>query len=906
MSSKIAIKDTGWKVRVSNWKDFFKSLTGLIISGVKLDPAAAAQSVVNTAVALGLADKEEKAFLLLTRTMVRAVTQLLSESDCSAFEEFAFTEELESLFDEKDFFIDAAFFGNPKGSPIVEEIQVILKGWLPYTGISASTIAAIIDRFPSYFVFALNDEWRSNQNSYASLRAFFETPFSKAEGMELDWQHYRARLDMQVNEGILGENFGLTHVYVPICACYDEKVEKSTERDMLREEKTPRTVIDLEAQVCAWIDAKKKEDAVRVISGGPGSGKSSFVKMLAANYSQKHAILLIPLHQLNLTTSFKTSIGEYLSETNAFMRNPLEQAERVLIILDGLDELTQQGKSYTEAARDFIDEMLRYTEARNTSETLVQVLLTGRVTVVQSVETKFREPGQILHALPYYLPEDEKKKYIDTAGLLAEDKRHEWWKKYGRWSGHGYEGLPKGLQRTNLDEITAQPLLNFLVAMSFERGSLLLTDETNLNEIYEDLISAVYARGYEKKRIHAGTSDLSEAEFVRMLEEIAVAAWQGAGRTATIQEIQEHCAQNNVRLPWEGFQKDAEAGVTKFLTAFYFRKTEQNQSGNETFEFTHKSFGEYLAAKRLVRQIALMEKKGREQDGSPDEGWNEGETLQKWLRLCGKVALDADILRFLRDEIQREYTKNKEAVSAWQKRLCKLISYMLRSGMPFEGISPRPAFQEEKRLSRNAEESLLAALSACAYATGALSEINWPTIFTAGNWFCALQKTDWSGDIALKCLNHLDLQNCFLLRQDFNRASLPYTNLARAILKDSNLMNANLSGANLSDADLFGADLFQAQIIDSNLSDADLGQTDLRRANFRNADFENANLSDAYAFETNFSGTNSIGANFSGADLLCADFMGANLLNATIDEDDDFEYIIDPDGIVRKKKGAQE
>ena len=65
-----------------------------------------------------------------------------------------------------------------------------------------------------------------------------------------------------------------------------------------------------------------------------------------------------------------------------------------------------------------------------------------------------------------------------------------------------FEGLPEELNRDDLTEITAQPLLNYLVALSFTRDKLDFSKDINLNSIYADLVTAVYERGYEKRRAY--------------------------------------------------------------------------------------------------------------------------------------------------------------------------------------------------------------------------------------------------------------------------------------------------------------------------------------------------------------------------------------------------------------------
>ena len=57
--------------------------------------------------------------------------------------------------------------------------------------------------------------------------------------------------------------------------------------DVSNEERVERIAVDLEESLDAWVDKADAQDAMRVISGGPGSGKSSFAKMFAARQAEK-------------------------------------------------------------------------------------------------------------------------------------------------------------------------------------------------------------------------------------------------------------------------------------------------------------------------------------------------------------------------------------------------------------------------------------------------------------------------------------------------------------------------------------------------------------------------------------------------------------------------------------------
>jgi hypothetical protein len=82
--------------------------------------------------------------------------------------------------------------------------------------------------------------------------------------------------------------------------------------------------------------------------------------------------------------------------------------------------------------------------------------------------------------LPYFVPrpsEDDRQfirddEEYDPENLLKDYLRQQWWKNYGALTGVGYKSLLKELDRDDLTEITAQPLLNYLVAISFTRDKL--------------------------------------------------------------------------------------------------------------------------------------------------------------------------------------------------------------------------------------------------------------------------------------------------------------------------------------------------------------------------------------------------------------------------------------------------
>ncbi|MEH1891788.1 MAG: pentapeptide repeat-containing protein [Nostoc sp.] len=372
--------------------------------------------------------------------------------------------------------------------------------------------------------------------------------------------------------------------------------------------------------------------------------------------------------------------------------------------------------------------------------------------------------------------------------------------------------------------------------------------------VYANLLTAVYQRGWAGYQ-HPAIRGIEEKDFVRILEEIALASWHGDGRTTTVKEIEAHCEHSSLKSLLDKFQESAKLGVTRLLTAFYFRESGVKEQ-EKTFEFTHKSFGEYLTAKRIVREVRLIHKKLKDHQDDPDEGWNEREALKSWVVLCGASPMDEYLFKFVADEIRLQ---NISDVGNWQQTLCHLIGFMLRHGMPMERLNPRPDFQEENRQARNAEEALLAVLNACARVTKTVSKIQWHTPEAFGIWISRLQgqRIETYADVfSLNCLSFLDLQGCVLVLKNFFKANLEGVNLEEANLKWANLLGANLKWANLLGANLLGANLLGANFEGTNLEGTFLEEAYLEKANFLGANLEGANLLRPYFEKTILEGEN--------------------------------------------------
>jgi hypothetical protein len=872
-----------------DFKNFTKALgKGVVdLSFGKFDGLAG--DVVEALSALGLASNaEEIAWFLVFRSLLLAMKTLIDEKTELGPEKYdikLLQTQINQALDTSSLTINKKFFEHPDRDAIVVRIKPTFLEWLKQCGLSDADAQAISDRLPIYFATALHDEWGRHAKEYGVLKEKLDTPFTQANERSQAWLRYATWLQKQVEEPMFLEAFSLKRVYIPLRAYYNRKIEgqkpEEPEGRLAGDRRAERVVVDLEKELESWLSKAVNNDAIRLISGGPGSGKSSFSKMFAAKLAAKGTIqvLFIPLHHFEPSEDLIDAVGKFVQMDGTLPHNPLaaEQRDgRLLIIFDGLDELAMQGKIAERTAQDFVREIQRKLDRFNQRETCLQVLISGRELVVQANETDFRKDGQILHILPYFLPEHDRKSFIDVKKVLEQDQRQLWWQNYGAASGSGYTNLPSELDQGNLIEVTAQPLLNYLVALSLRRGKLQLSEGTNLNAIYADLIKAIYERGWAEHQ-HTALQGITEEDFVRILEEIALAAWHGNGRTTTVGEIERHCESSNLKNLMirfqEGYQPNSKASITRLMTAFYFRQSGHDHSGDKTFEFTHKSFGEYLTARRIVQEVGYVHRKLKDRYNDSYENWDERTALHRWRLVCGASAMDEYLLNFILDEMRLHHKQTQDDIAAYQQTLCDLISFMLVKGMPMERLIPRLHFHEEKKQARNSEEALLAVLNSCAQVTESISNIEWPAHDSFGNWVLTLQKqrTGTENALALSCFSFLNLQNSILDVKDFYSANFFKANLKGVRLIYSTLIEANLQGANLGEANLGEANLAEA-----NLEGANLEEANLREANLEGANLEWANLKGANLEGANLEGASLINANLAGANLEGANLGGAN------------------------------
>ncbi len=796
---------------------------------------------------------------------------------------------------------------------ILESIQEDLATWLEAIGIPESEAKNISHRFPAYFRVALIEEWREH-TEYRRLKSTIDSPFVHAERRAQAWEAYRAHLKKQVAEPVFGETVSLDQIYVWPRAFVQIPTDEESEGDQTRSVRTSapgigamrsrtgveRRVSWLRESVLEWLEEDDESDDIRIIRGDPGTGKSSFSKMLAAQIvgREDYSVVLVPLHRIDATKKLTEAIREFVSAPRHPLDgfDPFEEAP-LLLILDGLDELSERGREGANLAREFVREVDRSLRSLNQEDVSVRVLLSGRKIAADAGARVLRDPGKVFNLMSF-VPKGESDIYEDPENLAFVgqepiDQRDEWWQKYGEASGSDYEsGMPSHFRRGRLDDITAQPLLSHLVALAYEDEEASFSEDASPNALYSELLGGVYRRKYGSGPL-PGTNVLSgmtkeeqKRSFVRVLEEIAMDVWVGDGRTTTVVSIEDRCREEGLLDRFDAVRERLGTGISRLLTTFYFREAAQ---GQDTFEFTHKTFAEYLTARRIVRTVEEIHderRRNRERGGS--YGHDLEDALRIWAKTCGPSAMDGDVFEFFADEI-RIRNEERDCAESWKETFAELIRYVLREGMPIHNLDEALDYRTEKEWARNAEEALLAVVHACRLALldrvaeddreaglHAVSVLDDLPESAAGDWIQRLQtppSEHW------RSLYRGFLQSVVWESSDLSGSILYGANLQRTNLREAELSGTGLLYGNLERVDLTGADLTEADLRKANLHGADL-----LGANFQRADLRVTNLREADLQGTDFHGTNLRGANLRGVDLRMTDLGEADLRETDLRE----------------------
>jgi uncharacterized protein YjbI with pentapeptide repeats len=595
--------------------------------------------------------------------------------------------------------------------------------------------------------------------------------------------------------------------------------------------------------------------------------------MLASRLVGKTKTLLIPLMDIensSLNSGFEDCVNHYIKKTRVFSDDVIPQDERLLIIFDGLDELSTCGDSTTQAVRTFVSNTATYVKSVNRDQLTIKVLFTGREIVTDVLKNR-DDLFNTIHLLPYF--NESAEDFSDPDGLLLEDKRDTWWRKYGELTDKDYQGLPENLKAWDEKEnLTLYPMLNYLLAITCDDESFGSDKDMSLSGLYSDILRCVFNRQYGKPESgdgkHPTVQDLSLKDYEWFLEEAALLTWQQRSLSENIEILHDKCtADKKLSDIFDTIKNENGKGIENLLIAFFFKQERKH------FEFSHKSFQEYLVASKAYTFLV----------DSADIMVAVEDFATKWLDFFGPMRMTEHMIEFLFSFLNTNNNSGSLQLVTIQSSLAKLTEFAITSYFPVDKLAERLPYPEELAMVKNAKNSLLDVLCN----VSSILERHPPIYFGDKSDFLHLHQSliDKPYESVGANRSWLDLSECYLNGVEFAGMCLAETSLIVASLAGASLIDANLSGADLTGANLSGANFQRADLIGANLSNANLSGANLTRAGLIGANLSRADLAGAGLICASLYRANLAGANLAGADLVGANFQRADFRHSNITVD---------------------
>lgn len=692
---------------------------------------------------------------------------------------------------------------------------------------------ALRSRLDVIFNKAVFEIYSRSPETYSDVMSVLTSPLGVATEIDAQWGRYRNRLryDFEAKPMFGQEDSGipLEALYIPLRAVWKERNKNRQDDDAVPKFKKMHVVM-LEPHLQSWCDDKDRE--LLIIGGGPGSGKSTSLKAFAALLAKSDAYkpLYIPLQHISIDMDLTSSINRYFTEyadapfSNAPLNNSsMRGSAQVVLIFDGLDEIAKPGATADQIAQAFVAKLLHLAgQLRGMNERPVKILVSGRLPSYQATVDKVNTVESDQVELIGYGVQATNRVAMDKKyeSLFNADLRESWWKKYSKAVGISSD-IPMAFKDTRLLSLTNEPLLVYLLVLSGYVTDRWEEAADNRNLIYERLIDEIWERGWGEgsrlnKRAGQGRS-LSKDDFIVLMETIALAAWKGGdARICSEAGFFDAVLITKCKSAWDRFKAEGGDDVTNLAMNFYLKSADLSARG---FEFTHKSFGEYLVARALIkiadRSANLVQQR-------------IGYAMDEWHGACGTGKMTGEVLLYIRDEVRIVSLRRGVEYTLSLKEGFQEIALEASQ----TGFTPGTAnWKESEVQQRNSEIATWAILNALFRAAHpivgdrALIKINWPNKIDA--FRSLIQRvnpvphrelplnTCFSGVVApqsrLFALFHenVDLSYCDLTNSNFSGGWLANSKFVGTKLEDSRFFRCSLDNATFEDASMDGVSFYR-------------------------------------------------------------------------------------------------
>lgn len=358
---------------------------------------------------------------------------------------------------------------------------------------------------------------------------------------------------------------------------------------------------DLEGFLAGHLTAPQAVEAPLLLLGQPGSGKSVLTKVLAARLPpDKFLVVRVVLRDVAADADVQSQIEHAVrSATGESIAWP-DLARSTggalpIVLLDGFDELLQAtGVSQT----DYLKRITTFQAREADQGRPVAVLVTSRTAVADRAQPV---PGMVVLRLePFRDPHIKKWLEVWNDTNAAAFARR----------GLQPLALQTALAHT---ELASQPLLLLMLALYDADGNPLQNGDAPLGmaELYERLLTRFAEREVGKSGVTLAAAELADAVERELLRLSVVAfAMFNRGRqwvteteldadlTALLGQADNQATPAGLRAPLTA----AQTVIGRFFFVYEAQATRDNTQ-LRTYEFLHATFGEYLIARLVTREV---------------------------------------------------------------------------------------------------------------------------------------------------------------------------------------------------------------------------------------------------------------------------------------------------------------
>ena len=335
---------------------------------------------------------------------------------------------------------------------------------------------------------------------------------------------------------------------------------------------------------------KENKDVMTIVEGSPGIGKTTFCLKLAydwanqsssaASFPEFELVLLLKCRDIegDLTEAITEQLFPKDMSKDArgglfrFLED-IENQERVLIVLDGLDELAEKSKHY-------VDDLLH-----RKRWACCYVLTTTRQE--KGIEAR-QQPGFVFNL------------FLQIEGFTEEDS-FEYIRRHFKIAGpeHSSKGeklIEEIKENKLLQDLRTNPLNLLLLCVVYEdqKGEL----PSSRNDLYHAIVMCLLRRYCAKHNVKARRKDRDlETQFERDIRCLGKLAWDCLlnDRHSFFEEELEELESRNEKL------------VVRALGFVYKEESLKRLMPEHEYCFLHKSFEEYLAASYITDKLRRNE-----------------------------------------------------------------------------------------------------------------------------------------------------------------------------------------------------------------------------------------------------------------------------------------------------------